>query len=297
MASDMMDVVVIGGGVAGLMAARRLAEAGLRVRLLEARVRLGGRIDTRHEAGWPVPVELGAEFVHGSPRETWEVIRAANLAAYEVADEHWNLWRGRLTKVEDFWGELEKVLGKLKPGMREESFLEFARRCCGRNRRLLAMALMYVEGFNAADAAKIGTRGLAAAREAEERIGGNTIYRIASGYDQLVKALAPADGEVRLGRVVRRLAWARGGVDVAADVAGGGGGWGGVGGGGWGGGGGGGGGWVLGGCVGGRGRGGGGGGSAPGRVCCRGGRGVGRWRGWGGGPGGACGGGGGGGGG
>ena len=97
MASDTMDVVVIGGGVAGLMAARRLAGARLRVTLLEARERLGGRIDTRHEAGWPVPVELGAEFVHGSPRETWEVIRAANLAAYEVADGHWNLWRGPIS--------------------------------------------------------------------------------------------------------------------------------------------------------------------------------------------------------
>jgi monoamine oxidase len=222
MASDSVDVVVIGGGVAGLTAARRLGAAGLRVELLEARDRLGGRIDTRHEAGWPVPVELGAEFVHGSPRETWEVIRSANLPAYEVADEHWNLWGGRLAKVEDFWGELDKVLGKLGPGMREESFFEFARRCCLGNRRLLAMALMYVEGFNAADAAKIGTRGLAAAQVAEERIGGNTIYRIASGYDGVVKALASADGEVRLGRVVRRVAWARGRVDVTAGVAGGG---------------------------------------------------------------------------
>ncbi len=41
--ADATDVIVVGGGVAGLAAAARLAQAGLRVRLLEARSRLGGR--------------------------------------------------------------------------------------------------------------------------------------------------------------------------------------------------------------------------------------------------------------
>src|SRR5688572_4487249 len=50
------------------------------------------------------------------------------------------------------------------------------------------------QGFNAADAAKIGTRGLAVAGEAEERIGGERNYRIAGGYDGLVKALTPVAG-------------------------------------------------------------------------------------------------------
>ncbi len=38
------DVLVIGGGIAGLAAARQLTSAGLHVTLLEARDRLGGRI-------------------------------------------------------------------------------------------------------------------------------------------------------------------------------------------------------------------------------------------------------------
>ncbi len=42
--SDQTDVVIIGGGVAGLNAARLLVEAGVDVRLLEARDRLGGRV-------------------------------------------------------------------------------------------------------------------------------------------------------------------------------------------------------------------------------------------------------------
>src|ERR1700730_15070654 len=61
------DVLIIGGGIAGLTATRHLTEAGLRLTLLEARDRLGGRIYTQHTAQYPV--ELGAEFVHGKPEE------------------------------------------------------------------------------------------------------------------------------------------------------------------------------------------------------------------------------------
>ena len=42
-----MHVVVAGGGLAGLVAARHLAEAGAEVELFEARERVGGRVRTR----------------------------------------------------------------------------------------------------------------------------------------------------------------------------------------------------------------------------------------------------------
>ena len=56
------DVIVIGGGFAGVAAARELGCAGLRVLLLEARARLGGRTFTARVGGHHV--ELGGTWIH-----------------------------------------------------------------------------------------------------------------------------------------------------------------------------------------------------------------------------------------
>jgi monoamine oxidase len=56
------DVLVVGGGVAGLVAARELSRAGFTVRLLEGRERLGGRLWRRPFAAAGVSVELGGAW-------------------------------------------------------------------------------------------------------------------------------------------------------------------------------------------------------------------------------------------
>lgn len=58
------DVVVVGAGFAGLAAARRLADDGVRVTVLEARDRIGGRAWTDTSLG--VPIDLGAAWIHGT---------------------------------------------------------------------------------------------------------------------------------------------------------------------------------------------------------------------------------------
>ncbi|WP_018157120.1 flavin monoamine oxidase family protein [Demetria terragena] len=58
------DVIVIGAGIAGMTAARILADRGVSVLVLEARDRLGGRIHTvKGPTG--LPIELGAQVIHG----------------------------------------------------------------------------------------------------------------------------------------------------------------------------------------------------------------------------------------
>src|SRR3954466_4324134 len=60
--SDVVDAVVIGAGFAGLVAARDLGQQGLRVVVLEARDRVGGRTLCRPFAGTGRGVELGGAW-------------------------------------------------------------------------------------------------------------------------------------------------------------------------------------------------------------------------------------------
>ncbi|WP_424862288.1 protoporphyrinogen oxidase [Streptomyces sp. MMS24-I29] len=75
--TDTGHVVVIGGGIAGLAAAHRLLGAGLRVTLLEATDRLGGKLMTGEIAG--TQVDLGAESMLATRPEAVELARAVGL--------------------------------------------------------------------------------------------------------------------------------------------------------------------------------------------------------------------------
>lgn len=70
-------VVVIGGGIAGLAAAHRLVTTGLRVTLLEATDRLGGKLMTGEIAG--VQVDLGAESMLARRPEAVDLAGAVGL--------------------------------------------------------------------------------------------------------------------------------------------------------------------------------------------------------------------------
>ena len=63
-------IAVIGAGAAGIAAARQLMDDGFDVLVIEARDRIGGRIQTLTDDSWPVPVELGPSFIVGAGRNS-----------------------------------------------------------------------------------------------------------------------------------------------------------------------------------------------------------------------------------
>jgi len=203
--------------MAGLTVARRLAEAGRQVLVLEARDCVGGRIRTLREGNQII--ELGAEFIHGHPPELWDLIREANLDTYALDGADYCHKDGKLKKCDEqsgifkFLNQLEKWKGpdlafadyppldKLSPEKREE-------------------IISYVQSFNAADYRQIGIHSLAVQQHAEEEIHGDEVFRILEGYDRLPQFLArkvrEAGARIELSRPVERIEWRRGRVDVFA---------------------------------------------------------------------------------
>ena len=161
------DVIVIGGGVSGLAAAATLTAAGRRVILLEARDRLGGRIHTVHDPSLEMPIELGAEFIHGSPPDLVSLVRSARLTAYDAEGEHWRLAAGVLSKMDGVWNDVEQVMEKLKSLKPPDvSFAEFMNQPGNTLEKadVIDLALSFVEGFDAAPAGRISAVALASRR-------------------------------------------------------------------------------------------------------------------------------------
>ncbi|OBB61175.1 amine oxidase [Mycobacterium sp. 852013-51886_SCH5428379] len=77
-------VVVIGAGFSGLAAARRLADSGVRVTVLEARDRIGGR--TRTDTSLGLPIDIGASWIHGTDSNPLAQLAADAGAATVVTD-------------------------------------------------------------------------------------------------------------------------------------------------------------------------------------------------------------------
>src|SRR5215469_7256828 len=202
----MHDIAVIGAGIAGLAAARTLAEGKHNVVLIEAQNRVGGRLLTTRDPSTDLPIELGAEFVHGRPPELLDLIREAGLTLFERTGEFICYENGKLGDC-GFFSEAFDVLEDL-PASPDTSFSEFLAQ-----KRLpehiAARAKGYVEGFNAADASRIGTAALRKQQQAEQDIGGDCSFRIAEGYDRLAAHLldrfVAAGGELRLNTPVTSI--------------------------------------------------------------------------------------------
>jgi monoamine oxidase len=218
------DVVVVGAGVAGLAAARRLSAAGRRVLVLEAQSRLGGRILTQRatsSAGESVAVELGAEFVHGLPPVSWRLIREAQLKTVERMGAQFCFESGTLRPCGQEQAGAFQILEDMshwlpqQPAGTDLSFAQYLRRV-NPPRAQFERAVSRVEGFNAADQNLIGVAALARQQRAEDAIDADRIFHVEAGYDRLPQFQAAQieahGGLIHFAEPLRCVRWQRGSV-------------------------------------------------------------------------------------
>lgn len=214
---------VIGAGVAGLAAARDLADAGWEVTVLEARERIGGRIETLRDPAWGMPLELGANWVH-APRSSGLLDRMDEL---DVATALFD-WDRQL--LVDATGRPVPVpWRRLAPGSRavEEALLWADRRA--RDRSLAAAIegsgsdagvdpLVLAHALDVEIATEYGASAtdLSAWWGQEEGHAGAD-HLVLGGYDRLPASLAEGL-DVRLAWPVERVAWGVAGVDLVPQV-------------------------------------------------------------------------------
>ncbi|MGY1644286.1 flavin monoamine oxidase family protein [Geodermatophilus sp. SYSU D00703] len=107
------DVVVVGGGVAGLVTARELSRAGLSVVVLEARERLGGRVWTDHRLGRDL--EIGGNWLHWVQPHAWAEVTRYGLEVTRGPRPEEAYW---VAGDEVRRGTLAEFMQLIDPGMR-----------------------------------------------------------------------------------------------------------------------------------------------------------------------------------
>ncbi|HVU03621.1 MAG TPA: NAD(P)/FAD-dependent oxidoreductase [Polyangiaceae bacterium] len=205
------DVAVVGAGAAGLLSARTLGGRGRRVDVFEGRGRVGGRIWPVVHERWPMPLELGAEFIHGAEGPTLSTLASLGVAVDRVRDEHARYTAHSFRSMGDTWRRFAKLFAGADPDA-EASAEDFLRRSALAESDAELFRLI-VEGFDAAPLAEVSLRSVvaeatAAARDAVQ-------FRPKGGYGRLIEGLTvslpPEHVRIHLSSPVEAIEWRPGG--------------------------------------------------------------------------------------
>ena len=161
--------------------------------------------------GLPVPVELGAEFIHGEATSTLGLLARAGVPGVDSTRTQRFLERGRLREANAFVEAQRAVQHAALLKRRDLSFADFlaTKRLDPRTKRL---ATMMVQGFDAADPERVS------AREIAEEWGsgalGSSQMRPQGGYGPLLESLLTKKYALKLNTIVREIRWQRGEVEI-----------------------------------------------------------------------------------
>jgi monoamine oxidase len=219
-------VIVIGGGLAGLVAARDLAARGADVQVLEARKRLGGRVWTVTDKEFSdTPLEMGGEFIDGEHAAIRALCHEFRLTLTPVLKHGFGLALDANGRVQVFngqrpiWSDFKSALAQEADAFRATGCdwnstvaqligrhsLQTLLQARGASREVLAMA-QGLRGFYLADADQLSALvGVEQSMQPKDP-GHVTVSRIKGGNDRLVQALAKQKGvKIALESVVTRI--------------------------------------------------------------------------------------------
>lgn len=248
-ADQALDVIVVGAGVSGLVAARQLVAAGASVRVLEARDRVGGRTSSQRLGG--DTVDLGGQWLGHGHERAYRLVADLGLATFRQYEHGKKLielggdlksYSGLVPKL-PLWQQLSLGAGIARA---EQSLRRLSRRApynappAARwdESTVEDWIHRWIRGKKAQSVFRIGAQMIFAAEPRDLSLlyffsylrsgsglirmlsvrGGAQRDRVAGGMDQLCKRIADELGDrVLLSTPVRAVEQTEGGVTVTAD--------------------------------------------------------------------------------
>lgn len=213
------DVMVVGAGASGLMIARKLSQEGLNVVILEARDRVGGRILTIEDPAFTVPLEAGAEFIHGNLPVTINLLKEAGLHYRASSGEAWRFFSGLLQQDTDFMEKDELVTNKLDELKQDITVARFLETNFREDKYAVLKQEIkgFVEGYDSGDT----NRASAFALRTEWESNDEDQHRVDGGYIQLIRYLEKEcrekDCSIHTSSIVKQVIWGESKVEVTTD--------------------------------------------------------------------------------
>lgn len=226
------DTIVIGAGASGLAAARTLQNAKQSVLILEARDRLGGRVQTNYDFATH-PIECGAEYIQGEKVSTWKWVRRYGMKPIPtfanddrqfmyvnqnlLPFSQWSSLPGmefldfRSLKNNGLYKLLTDWIRSRKPDLSLAQFLGIHK--ISLPPEIYRIADHYVSASAAVDLDQLGIYGMMELTYGD----GDRFFRLKDGYTRLMEKFA-AGLNIRYQTPVTQVRWNAAGVEIQTET-------------------------------------------------------------------------------